>query len=129
MTDRDAADFYLGRGPDARYLGTLNSDGAPEDIEAFVHFQSLDMEALTEGDYAEHVRVIIDSPQWVREQHDSLSTPWTYMYDRGSVYVYRFGTEMAKIVCNFSRENREHTAREPRPAMSHQFPLITKEAS
>lgn len=128
----DAADFYLGRGPDARYLGTsFIVDASPEAIEAWMIFQSLDEDPYTEETFKATVTDLLhdgeDPTEWPWDgRTDSLDTPWTYMFDRGTVYVYRYGVEMARIVCNYTRTDRDRTGREPRDQAAHQFAAVIR---
>jgi hypothetical protein len=55
----------------------------------------------------------------------STDTPWAYAYDAGTVYVYRYGVEMAAVRCNYTRDGRDGT-REPRRPQSSTppFPIM-----
>lgn len=120
----DAADFYLGRGEHAEYLGTMRDHGAPEDIEVWQRFQSLDDEPVTDHQFRAEVAELVNFTTWPWTHHrDSADTPWTYMFDRGSLYVYRYGVELARIVANYTVPlPRGQRGREPRQANLSQFP-------
>jgi hypothetical protein len=125
ITD-DAADFYLGRGGQARYLGTLARAGAPEDIEIWERFQSLDDEPVTDDAFRHEVEQLAEFTTWPwLHHHDSVDTPWAYMFDRGTLYVYRYGVEMARIVANYTvPTSRGIEPRQPRQANRNQFPIV-----
>jgi hypothetical protein len=130
-TNNDAADFYLGRGEGAQYLGTATRDASPEQLDVFTRFQELTEDPFTEDQYRAEVAELVNFTRWpwLNDHIDSISTPWTYMWDRGSVYVYRYGVEMAKIVANYGRKDRDG-GRESRPPMGHQFPIMaTRQAA
>lgn len=106
----DMADFYIGRGPSARYLGSVPRDASPEQIDAWEIFQSLDEGEYTQDGYA---YVVIELIEKRRGQHakdtapaarpPTERTPWTYMWEAGTVWIYYFGVEMALIRCNYTR--------------------------
>lgn len=128
----DAADFYLGRGANARYIGTsFIVDSSPEAIEAWEIFQSLDEEPYTEDTFKATVADLLcddeDPEEWPwLGRTTSLATPWTYMLDRGTVYVYRYGVEMARIACNYTRAGRDKIGREPRDQAVNQFAEVVR---
>lgn len=125
-TDNDAADFYLGRGGQATYLGTMGREGAPEDIEVWARFQSLDHEPVTDDQFRSEVAELVNFTRWPWTNHrDSADTPWTYMFDRGTLYVYRYGVEMARVVANYTIPlPRGAEGRQPRQANLNQFPVM-----
>jgi hypothetical protein len=116
---REPVDFYLGRGDNATYLGTttLTIERVNPDL-----FRSLTPDEYTETDYLRAVAALTGNtrlrghalddnparladtlPAWPHEHADSTETPWTYCYDKGTVYVYRYGVEMLQIRCNTHR--------------------------
>lgn len=118
----EPADFYLGRGPNAQYLGSVVTAGAPEDIELWERFQSLNDENYTEGDYVDEVRDLRHAthdtpPAWPWSYPSSDESPWAYVFDAGTVYIYRYGVEMAAVRCNYTR-NGPNGTREPRRPQS-----------
>lgn len=121
----NAADFYLGRGPSAEYLGTLGDNGAPEDIDVWERFQSLDNVPVTDDAFRYEVEQLAEFTRWPWTSHTtSADTPWTYMFDRGTLYVYRYGVELARIVANYTVPTRDHQGRQARPAGTNQFPTV-----
>lgn len=132
MSTNDPADFYLGRGPSAEYLGSLPTAGAPEDMQVWERFQSLTDENYTAQDFREEVddlrgetiKITEGPASWPWRYASSLDTPWAYVFDAGTVYVYRYGVEMAAIRCNYTRPGPAGT-REPRRPQSHTSPFPT----
>ncbi len=99
-------DYYVGRGDAAEYLGTARARAEPPATELF---QSLSEQEFTEDNYRLTALDLIDTTRWPHEKHDDSSdTAWTYVYDKGSVYVYRYGVEMQVIRCNTHRTVKLH---------------------
>jgi hypothetical protein len=106
------ADFYLGRGPNAEYLGSTQTfqDGDPEAVDAWAIFQSVSEEEYTEQDYRDEVsHLVAPDRAWPHPHDNSEATEWAYAYDQGTVYVYRFGVEMAQIRCNLYSMRKART--------------------
>lgn len=131
---REPVDFYLGRGDNATYLGTttLTIERVNPDL-----FRSLAPDEYTETDYIETVAKLTGNPTlalgdpalWPHEHADSTETPWTYCYDKGTVYVYRYGVEMLQIRCNTHRwtgRDPQTRRREWRPV--NDFPAMLEDA-
>lgn len=132
---REPADFYWGRGPNAEYLGSISTAGAPEDIEVWQRFQNLDDENYTADDFRDEVSDLRHAqhdtaPAWPWRYASSADTPWAYSFDSGTVYVYRYGVEMAAVRCNYTRSGPNGT-REPRRPQSGTplFPAMRDVAS
>jgi len=119
------ADFYLGRGENAEYLGSMTAvNAAPEDIDVWLLFQSLDNEPVTDDTYRAEVAQLVNHTTWPwTSRTDSVGTPWSYMFDRGTLYVYRYGVELARIVANYTVPSRSG-GRELRAASANQFPVV-----
>jgi len=128
------ADFYLGRGPDAKYLGSLPTAGAPEDIDVWGRFQSIADDVYSPEDFEAEVHDLIGttrngapngSVDWPWRYASSTDTQWAYVFDAGTVYVYRYGVEMAAVRCNYTRPGPAGT-REPRRPQSatSAFPVM-----
>lgn len=95
----EAADFYIGRGDQARYLGTTN-DGHPDALNIWGRFQYFQDE-FTEFEFRAAVTRIADHTRWPHPYTKSIETPWTYCWSLGTLYVYRYGVEMAQIRSNY----------------------------
>lgn len=104
-------DFYDGRGADAQYLGSVT--GAPG-LPYFGVFQSVDETEYTRERYRRFVEAYVSYRLWPHRHASSDETAWTFAYDKGSVYVYRYGVEMLVIRCNTHRTaHRNPSSREP----------------
>ncbi len=89
------ADFYVGRGPHAEWIGSLAFDGDPRSIQPFV------LSAHREDDFrAEVATHLLDNDPsattpdqgWPWPWADSRTTDYAYAFDGGTVYVSRFGS-------------------------------------
>ena len=87
------ADFYIGRGKDAEWLGSIGWDGYPEGINHQI-FQS-----ITVGDYREQVASFLSKRDdatfseqgWPWPWDDSCTTDYAYAFDNGKVLACPFG--------------------------------------
>ena len=87
------ADFYLGRGPAAEWLGSIAWDGYPEGIDAAVK------RAKTEADYKSALeeffrgRDDVTTPDrgWPWPWETSKTTDYAYAFDGGKVFASCFG--------------------------------------
>jgi hypothetical protein len=142
----NARDFYTGRGPTATYLGTQLNPDNPAPIPA-INLSSWGSREYTEHDYRQYVGRLVDNtghtinpdasaeqdivtPTWPHAHADSTDTPWTYCYDKGTVYVYRYGVEMLQVRCNTHRwdgpAKSPDRRRDWRPV--NEFPTMRREA-
>jgi len=88
------ADFYVGRGENAEWLGSIAWDGYPDGIDTPV------LEGLTEELYREAVQNFLDSrddaayPEngWPWPWEDSRTTDYAYAYEDGEVWASCFGS-------------------------------------
>lgn len=101
------ADFYLGTGPDAKYLGSLLDDGSPasmDDLDLFGPaptgqtysddtFVRIVQDALREVLEAPTDRrmaaLVADGDTWPHEYEDSSGTDYVYAAVKGAVHVFR----------------------------------------
>lgn len=111
------ADFYLGRGPTAVYLGTA-ADASPAQLDVWARFTADDPEAELFG--SDHFTKAVTAAMaeradaavgdngawllWPHEHTDSGETAWSYSFDKGSLYVDRFGYQQAVIYSNQGRK-------------------------
>jgi hypothetical protein len=87
------ADFYVGRGETAEWLGSIAWDGYPNGIDTDV------LKATTEEDYRGAVTVFLGSrndstlPErgWPWPWEDSRTTDYAYAFDEKKVYASCFG--------------------------------------
>lgn len=96
------ADFYIGRGEDAEWIGSIAWDGSPDAITPVkrkwrerAHL----FDATTEADYRARVdqffqdRDDVTRPEqgWPWPWDDSHTTDYSYAFDSGAVYACCFG--------------------------------------
>ena len=90
------ADFYIGRGPQARWLGSLAWDGYPDGIDA----AAANRHATTEAGFLEALVPLKAREDWSQPERDGWPWPWddsgttdyAYALDGGTVFVSRFGS-------------------------------------
>lgn len=89
------ADFYLGRGEDAEWLGSIAWDGNPAGIASEV-LSATDEEgfrAALADSLSERDDVTMPSQGWPWPWDDSGTTDYAYALDGGVVYASCFGGE------------------------------------
>ena len=87
------ADFYVGRGKEAEWLGSIAYDGYPSGIDEAV------LKATTEADYRAEVTKFLAGEEsatlpeqgWPWPWEDSRTTDYAYAFDGGKVYASGFG--------------------------------------
>lgn len=87
------ADFYIGRGPDALWLGSIAWDGYPSGIDQAI------VQATTEQDFTARLNAFWEDRDDVTLPKDGWPWPWTtsattdyaYALDGGKVYASCFG--------------------------------------
>jgi hypothetical protein len=87
------ADFYVGRGTDAKWIGSIAWDGNPEGIADSV------LKATSEGEFVTNVGKFFaprdDATQpeegWPWPWDDSNTTDYAYAFDAGQVWASSFG--------------------------------------
>jgi hypothetical protein len=88
------ADFYIGRGPQAQWVGSIAWDGDPSGIDDGV------LQATTEQEYAEALQAFftgrddVSGPDhgWPWPWDDSSASDYAYAFDGGVVWVSNFGS-------------------------------------
>lgn len=89
------ADFYIGRGENAEWIGSIGLDGYPEGIDKPVLGATTDQEfraAILEF-FTGRDDVSIPEHGWPWPWEDSRTTDYTYALDGGKVWASCFGTE------------------------------------
>lgn len=121
-TPVNACDFYVGRTEEAVLVGTRHSAGAPWHIPLWTHLQQHTLGGeFTALDFVEQVRRWVDGmpdhgapldqdARWPHRYATSADTAWTLCYDRGSIYLYHYGVEMAVLRCNYGKWTPAHIA-------------------
>lgn len=97
------ADFYVGRGPQAEWLGSIALDGYPSGVahERYPAGQRL-LRSLTEAEFRENLSAFfaekfgqVTKPEqgWPWPWEDSRLTDYAYAFDGGKVWASSFGRE------------------------------------
>ena len=88
------ADFYVGRGEKAEWLGSIAWDGYPEGLDEPLLLSS------TEGDFRHQVSLLETRDDWTAPSDgwpwpwdDSRKTDCAYAFDDGKVWISFFGSE------------------------------------
>jgi len=97
--DNELADFYVGRGEHAQYLGTKDR-GHPTVVNVWASFQNRSAEQYTGETFSVIAATLADTHTWPHEHDDSSKTAWAYCWDKGTTYVYHHGVEVAQIRAN-----------------------------
>lgn len=91
------ADFYVGRGEKAEWLGSIGWDGYPGGIDDEV------LSSTTEAEYREQVQAflkkedgIVPASGWPWPWKDSHTTDYAYAFDGGAVMASNYGREWFK---------------------------------
>ncbi len=109
------ADFYIGRGPDAKWLGSIAYDGYPDGISVDNNPESSHMlGAETEEEFREElskffkIRDDLTLPEqgWPWPWENSSTTDYAYAFDDGHVFISYFGRgwiSAPTYICLFNR--------------------------
>jgi hypothetical protein len=89
------ADFYVGRGEQAEWLGSIAWDGNPKGIHEAV------LRSMTETEFRGQVREFLSQREdrslpedgWPWPWENSRTTDYAYAFDGGAVYASCFGRE------------------------------------
>lgn len=87
------ADFYIGKGKNAKWLGSIAYDGFPDDIPCEI------LESKSRKEYSQKVLEFIQSLDhgtlpvdgWPWPWEDSRTTDYTYAFNKGKVYASAYG--------------------------------------
>ena len=116
------ADFYVGRGSEAEWLGSIAWDGYPDGIDTLV------LGATTEEQYRDAVREFLAREDATRPEmgwpwpwDDSNTTDYAYAFDRDRVWASGFGCEWFRP---FVDEEPEDSGRQEFPDMT-QHKVVT----
>lgn len=92
------ADFYVGRGPDAEWIGSIGWDGYPDGIASAVlnAVRPKQFRAAVERFFAGREDVTRPADGWPWPWDDSCTTDYAYAFDAGKVYVSRFGSKWVR---------------------------------
>lgn len=114
------ADFYVGLGKTARWLGSIADGGAPGDITADYDLFNIsaDVDPYTEDDFRDMVASIIADAKaddagfdpadgWPWEHRSSTGTDFTYAFNNGCIHVFENGYMVAQHYPNGARRQSE----------------------
>lgn len=126
------ADFYIGLGEQAQWLGTVGEGGEPARMEQYDLFNTgSSVREYTEDTWREAVQVIIgdakddgipgcawanDGDSWPHDHNTSVDTDNAYAFNNGCIHVFEEGYMVAQHYPNGAR--RPSTF----PAMVRQHP-------
>ena len=88
------ADFYVGRGKDAEWLGSISLDGYPDGIDTAL------LKSTTLQQYKARLRSFLSKRNDVTHPKDGWPWPWddsnttdcAYAFDKGRVHISWFGS-------------------------------------
>lgn len=108
----DSADFYVGLGDSAEWLGSVIQDAHPREMELRCLLGSSAEDAPTATDYTETtfrdiVGLMADvDPEdgWPWSYPDSGDTDYVYVWNNGSITVYERGYQIALHYPNGARQ-------------------------
>ena len=101
------ADFYVGKGSDAEWIGSIAWDGYPEGIAPRI------FTAKTEKTYRKRVEAFFENDRndvtrpkdgWPWPWEDSCTTDYAYTFHKGKVYVSSFGARYILQACQRQRD-------------------------
>ena len=89
------ADFYIGRGENAEWLGSIAWDGYPEgiDIDVLRSTSPVTFKANLERFFSTRDDVTLPERGWPWPWEDSRTTDYAYALDDGKVWASCFGRE------------------------------------
>lgn len=104
------ADFYIGRGENAEWIGSIAWDGYPDGIDGAVRT------AKTEEDFRQAVMkffadrddVTLPAAGWPWPWEDSRTTDYAYAFDGGQVYYSGFGHEWTESMYDARELEYDH---------------------
>jgi len=124
--DGSHADFYIGLGKTAKWIGSVEGCGAPGDVTA--NWDLLNeagaIDDYTETDFRDMVRHIItdaradnagyrpeDGDEWPWRHLSSAETDYAYAYNNGCIHVFERGYMVAQHYPNGARRKSEFPER------------------
>jgi hypothetical protein len=118
------ADFYVGRGPEAEWLGSITWDGYPAGIDDPVFYPTTEHEYRTAvtNFLAARDDVTLPTEPWPWPWENSGTTDYAYAYDNGKVFASSFGHAWFEVdpnaECYGEPEDREDEGKMTFPDMS-----------
>ena len=95
------ADFYVGRGKEAEWLGSIAFDGYPKGLPSKRAGGQDLKQAATEEEFRNRVKAELEGRDdatftvqgWPWPWEDSRTTDYSYAFDKGKVWASSFGSE------------------------------------
>jgi hypothetical protein len=118
------ADFYVGRGAEAEWIGSITWDGYPAGIDDAVFFPTTEHEYRTAvtNFLASRDDATLPTEPWPWPWEDSGTTDYAYAYENGKVYASSFGHAWFEVdpnaECYGEPEDREDEGKVAFPDMS-----------
>jgi hypothetical protein len=83
------ADFYVGRGPKAQWLGSVAYDGHPENFKGIIYApkNEKEFEKAVLAELADRDDATLPKDGWPWPWRDSHLTDYTYAWDEGTVWI------------------------------------------
>lgn len=86
------ADFYVGRGKDAEWLGSVAWDGHPGNFrEIMIQVTEKGFRAMVAKEFGDREDATLPEQGWPWPWNDSGTTDFSYAFDGGKVYTTCFG--------------------------------------
>jgi hypothetical protein len=106
------ADFYIGKGKGAAWLGSIGMDGSPDAVAGDMSF-SAKTTISGEDDWVESVAAVFQSHEehtvpemgWPWPWDDSNTTDYAYTFDQGQVWVSCFGQAWVTLVTALTEQD------------------------
>jgi len=100
LTMHTRADFYIGRGPAARWLGSLAAGGAPGNMSrgALLSSSAEAFECEITALLRRKGRCAAEGYVWSWPWSSSLNTTYTYAFEKGAVFVASFGEPWQRYI-------------------------------
>lgn len=93
------ADFYVGRGPEAEWLGSIAWDGDPSGVDVDVLRSTTDatFRANVDRFFSERDDVTLPARGWPWPWNNSGTTDYAYALDEGAVWASNFGRPWFRV--------------------------------
>lgn len=120
VNPKDRADFFAGRGPEARWIGSITDAPFPAELRSLHSLANGDPESADDGspyvvtDFMDEVeQLLVDFEDGLTYVNGGVQPPrtkgtvWSYCFDAGAVYVYQDGYLIEVLYPNGSRKRAE----------------------
>lgn len=116
------ADFYIGRGEKAEWIGSIAYDGYPEGIQPeLIAAKDADIFRKEVSRFLQdRADKTLPTDGWPWPWHTSKTTDYAYAFDKGRVFVSRFGSPWYNAVTRNGPDSRRRDAVFPNMAKAKQ---------